>query len=101
MRKVLLFLLTVLMVLSMTPCVSAEAYEIECTAHSGNDTRSIIPIDFQCPYCGAVGYPTGQTTIVPLGSNIVSPNFLPIYMIYECSADSSHRWTVYLAETTT
>lgn len=101
MKKILSFLVAIILVIGIVPYGTARACEMEYKTNLDGETRGIIPIDFQCPYCGAIGYPTGQTTIVPFGDDSVSPMVIPIYMIYECSENSSHRWTVYLAETTT
>ena len=62
-------------------------------------TPNAYEIPFACPYCGALGYPTGHISFAHPGD--IEPMLFPIYQVYQCSENPEHVWNVYLADAVT
>lgn len=88
--------LSMLMAISIFFCcmlLPASASEVEFISPNAYENP------LACPYCGALGYPTGKVNFSL--SDDVTPQLFPIYQEYQCTADSSHLWYVYITDAVT
>ncbi len=97
MKKIISMLLTLTMLLSFSMIAMASNLPNEvCPYEHNTEEQSERASDIICPACGSIGYPTGL--VIPLSDteNDPMPLAIPMYQQYQCSADSSHYWYVYL-----